>query len=80
MAKTTQRSETMNPEIKATSASETNHAQQRARSAHANMVKGTQGLAMSRSWHINKDNDLALKPFVISNLRKANGMTIHIAR
>ena len=80
MAKTTQRSETMNPEIKPTLESETNHAQQSARSAHSNIVKGTQGLAMSRSWHINKDNYRALKPFVISNLREANGMTIHIAR
>lgn len=35
---------------------------------------------MSGPWHINKDNYLALKPFVISNLRKANGMTMHIAR
>ena len=33
---------------------------------------------MSRSWQINKNNDLTLKSFEITNLCKANGMTIHV--
>ena len=33
---------------------------------------------MPWSWHIDKNNYRALKPFEIPNLCKANGMTIHV--
>ena len=35
---------------------------------------------MPRSWIIDKNNYLALKPFEIPNLCKADGMTIHVTR
>ena len=48
------------------------HTQQRARPAHPDILVGTQIFAMSGSWHIDKDNHLALKTFKFLNPRKAD--------
>lgn len=62
------------------STSARDHAQQCARPAHPDIVEGTQGVAMSRPRHIDKNNYLALKAFEIPNLCKADGMTIPVTR
>lgn len=58
----------------------TDHAQQRTRPAHPNIVKRTQGLAMPGSGHIDKNNHFALKPLEIPNLCKTDGMATQVAR